>query len=126
VNDRIDVALACGADGVHLRADSVSVAAARTLAPFLVGRSVHTVAEAIAASGADYLIAGTVFPSVSKPSAAVLGVQGLKAIVDATTVPVLAIGGMTAERVPDVLRTGAAGIAAVGLFIDSLKPASLT
>jgi thiamine-phosphate pyrophosphorylase len=132
VNDRLDVALACGADGVHLRADSVPVAAARALAaslprPFLVGRSVHTVAEARAASGADYLIAGTVFPSASKPSAfALLGVQGLKAIVEATTVPVLAIGGITPDRIKEVVLAGAAGIAAIGLFIDSLKPASLT
>lgn len=132
VNDRLDVALACGADGVHLRADSVSIAAARALATsfpraFLVGRSVHTVAEARAASGADYLIAGTVFPSASKPpAAALLGVEGLKAIVEATTVPVLAIGGITPDRIKDVVLAGASGIAAIGLFIDSLKPASLT
>ena len=63
VNDRLDVAVACGADGVHLRADSIGVAAARRLAPpgFVVGRSVHAADEARVASreGADYLIAGT-------------------------------------------------------------------
>jgi len=127
VNDRMDVALVSGADGVHLRGDSVSVAAARRLLPppFLVGRSVHTVQEATAASGADYLIAGTVFASPSKPGAAeLLGVDGLRAIVRATAVPVLAIGGITPDRIADVLAAGAAGIAAVGLFIDSLKTAS--
>ena len=130
VNDRIDVALSSGADGVHLRGDSVSVAAARRLLPppFLVGRSVHTVQEASAASGADYLIAGSVFPSASKstgPGAAeLLGVDGLRAIVRATAVPVLAIGGITLDRIAEVLAAGAAGIAAIGLFIDSLKPAS--
>lgn len=129
VNDRIDVALACGADGVHLRADSVSVAEARRLLPppRLVGRSVHSVQEAVAASGADYLIAGTVFPSASKstrPSAELLGIEGLRAIVSATEVPVLAIGGITPDRIERVLAAGAAGIAAIGLFIDSLKTAS--
>jgi len=112
---------------VHLRGDSVSVAAARRLLPppFLVGRSVHTVQEASAASDADYLIAGTVFPSAAKPGAAeLLGLDGLRAIVSASAVPVLAIGGITPDRIADVLAAGAAGIAAIGLFIDSLKPAS--
>src|SRR5262249_17414429 len=62
VNDRLDVALACGADGVHLRGDSISIAAARRITPprFLVGKSVHSVDEARAAIGADYLVAGSV------------------------------------------------------------------
>ena len=72
VNDRIDVALACGADGVHLRHDSVRAEAVRTIAPagFLVGRSVHGLAEAERAGPVDYLIAGTVFPTPSKRAAA--------------------------------------------------------
>ena len=71
VNDRLDVALACGADGVHLRADSFTVTAARRLVPssFLVGRSVHSASEAPAADGADYIVAGTVFPTASKGGA---------------------------------------------------------
>jgi len=82
VNDRLDVAMACGADGVHLRADSMTPADARRLAParFLVGRSVHNPAEAGAAGGADYLIAGTVFPTSSKPGVSCLGVEGLRSI----------------------------------------------
>ena len=130
VNDRIDIALATHAAGAHLRGDSVSVEAARRLLPppLLVGRSVHTVEEARAAEGADYVIAGTVFPSASKTSSAgsveLLGLDGLRAIVNASPVPVLGIGGITPDRIADVLGTGAAGIAAIGLFIDSLKPAS--
>jgi thiamine-phosphate diphosphorylase len=123
VNDRLDVALACGADGVHLRGDSVPIAAARRLAPppFLVGRSVHSadevVSAAVNAAGADYLIAGTVFPTASKPGVTTwLGLEGLRAVVRATTVPVLAIGGVTLERLVEVASTGAAGIAAIGLF----------
>jgi thiamine-phosphate pyrophosphorylase len=127
VNDRLDVAVACAADGVHLRGDSMPIAAARLLGPrpFLVGRSVHTAAEAKAGGGADYLIAGTVFPSTSKEDGApTIGLEGLKAIVAATSVPVLAIGGVTADRVAEVVAAGAAGVAAISLFIDRLKPAS--
>ncbi|HJZ71700.1 MAG TPA: thiamine phosphate synthase [Vicinamibacterales bacterium] len=119
VNDRLDVALAAGADGVHLRADSMSVADARRLAPagFLVGRSVHGAGEAAAAADADYLIAGTVFPSRSKdPSHRLLGLDGLRAIVSASVAPVLAIGGVTAEHLDAIAAAGAAGIAAIGLF----------
>jgi thiamine-phosphate diphosphorylase len=119
VNDRLDVALAAGADGVHLRGDSIPVAAARRMTPggFLVGRSVHTVADAEHSAGADYLIAGTVFPSASKPDArAWLGLDGLGAIVRATTIPVLGIGGITLDNIEGVAATGAAGVAAVGLF----------
>ena len=83
VSDRVDIALACGADGVHLRGDSIPAAAARRLAPdgFLVGRSVHSRSEALAAADADYLIAGTVFASPSKPGlVTLLGTNGLRAI----------------------------------------------
>jgi thiamine-phosphate pyrophosphorylase len=127
VNDRLDVAMASAADGVHLRGDSIPIEAARRLAPppFLVGRSVHSAAEARAGAGADYLIAGTVFPSTSKGEGApVIGLDGLKAIVAAATVPVLAIGGVTADRVAEVTAAGAAGVAGISLFIDRLKPAS--
>jgi thiamine-phosphate pyrophosphorylase len=122
VNDRLDVALACGADGVHLRSDSIAVAAARRLAPagFLIGRSVHGVDEAAAANGADYLIAGAVFPSESKPPAhARLGIDGLRAVAGAVTAPVLAIGGITIERLEEVAASGVAGVAAIGLFVGS-------
>lgn len=144
VNDRLDVALACGAHGVHLRADSIAASAARTIVPrgFLIGRSVHSVADATeAATGSDYLIAGTVFQTPSKPgSAPLLGIDGLNAIAGTATVPVLAIGGVTAGRLDEIARSGAAGIAGIGLFcsdeglgsitqqarlrFDSLKPGS--
>jgi thiamine-phosphate pyrophosphorylase len=128
VNDRLDVALACRADGVHLRGDSIRTSDARRIAPsgFLVGRSVHTVDEASAAGGADYLIAGTVYPSPSKAqSTTLLGVDGLRAIVRAARAPVLAIGGVTAERFDEIAAAGAAGVAGIGLFLpfDSPKPA---
>ncbi len=123
VNDRIDVALAAHADGVHLRADSIGPAAARRLAPppFLIGRSVHSASEAAAcADHVDYLIAGTVFPTASKPAdTRSLDVSGLAEIVAAARVmPVLAIGGVTLDAIPRIAAAGAAGFAAIGLFVD--------
>jgi thiamine-phosphate pyrophosphorylase len=133
VNDRVDVALACGAGGVHLRSDSIAPAAyaasgfsrapgvSATPDGFLVGRSVHQLGEAVEhAPAVDYLIAGTVFPTVSKPAAGgLLGEGGLSRIADAVQVPILAIGGVTLERVPAIAASGASGIAAIGLFLPS-------
>lgn len=120
VNDRVDVALACGAGGVHLRGDSIPPERARSIAPpgFLIGQSVRGVDEAVrAARHVDYLIAGTVFPTTSKPGLRQhLGVEGLSAIARAARVPVLAIGGVSMDRIEAVAGAGAAGIAAIGLF----------
>jgi thiamine monophosphate synthase len=75
--------------------------------------------EAIDAAGADYLIAGTVWPTSSKPDHhPLLGLEGFASIAAAASVPVLAIGGVTADRVRDVALAGGAGIAAIGLFTD--------
>jgi thiamine-phosphate pyrophosphorylase len=126
VNDRLDVALACRADGVHLRGDSIPPGRARSIAPagFLIGRSVHHEAEAKAvAPDVDYLIAGTVFPTSSKPGLTeCLGVEGLARICRSVSVPVLAIGGMTPDRLADVATAGAAGVAAIGLFATGNRP----
>jgi thiamine-phosphate diphosphorylase len=120
VNDRVDVALACGADGVHLRHDSVPAARVRTIVPpgFLIGRSVHGAVEAAEAGPVDYLIAGTVYPTRSKPTSSTIGLRGLADIVRAATVPVLAIGGLGADGRQAVAATGAAGVAGIGLFVD--------
>jgi thiamine-phosphate diphosphorylase len=121
VNDRVDVAIAAGADGVHLRGDSMPAARVRELAPtpFLIGWSVHGVADLrVDQDPLDYVIAGTVFGSASKPEAtAWLGVGGLAAVVAAARVPVLGIGGITVDRAAEVAGTGAAGIAAIGAFV---------
>jgi thiamine-phosphate diphosphorylase len=120
VNDRLDVALASGAHGVHLRGDSIPPDRARLMAPagFLIGRSVHGVDEAVlAARDVDYMMAGTVFPTTSKPGLRQhLGLAGLAAIVRAVPAPVLAIGGVSMDRMEAVAATGAAGMAAIGLF----------
>lgn len=122
VNDRTDIALAAGAHGVHLRGDSVGAARVREIAPpgFLVGRSVHTVDEAVETDregAVDYLVFGTVFPSASKPAAhAAAGLSELARVCSAVRTPVLAIGGVTPERATGVARAGARGVAAIGLF----------
>jgi thiamine-phosphate diphosphorylase len=122
VSDRIDVALAAGADGVHLPRNAVRPAWVRRVVPagFLIGSSVHSVSEAREAHGADYLVAGTVWASASKPSShPLIGVAGLEAIVHAVDVPVLAIGGATVSRAGEVAAAGGAGIAAIGLFVGA-------
>jgi thiamine-phosphate diphosphorylase len=126
VNDRVDIALAAGAGGVHLRADSPPAGVVRAIVPagFLIGRSVHSKAEAIeaAGTGVDYLILGTIFPTTSKPAGGVtLGVEALARAARSTDVPILAIGGITADNVGKVAAAGAAGFAAIGLFAD-LRP----
>ena len=122
VNDRADVALAAGAAGVHLRSDSIPARRVREMAGegFLVGRSVHDEDEAAAVDaegGCDYLIFGTVFPSSSKPAGhQAAGLPALDRVCARVSAPVLAIGGVSIARAPDVARAGAAGIAAIQLF----------
>jgi thiamine-phosphate diphosphorylase len=121
VNERFDVALAAGAHGVHLRAGSMAAARVRAAAPpgFLIGRSVHAPEEAAgadSAGGLDYLIFGTVFASASKPGRAPAGLAALAAAVSAARVPVLAVGGVTPDKLREVAATGAAGFAAIGMF----------
>jgi thiamine-phosphate diphosphorylase len=127
VNDRVDVALAAGADGVHLRADAMRASRVRPMTPagFLIGRSIHSADEARDAEedgGVDYLIFGTVFPSAGKPADhPVAGLAALADVCSTTRVPVLAIGGITASRVSEVAAAGAAGIAAIGMFVDAAR-----
>ena len=122
VNDRVDVAIVAGAAGVHLRADSPPASRVRAIVPkgFVIGRSVHTRAEvdaAIADGGADYLLFGTVFPSAGKPQGhPVAGLDALREVCAATTLPVIAIGGMTEARAAAAVGAGAAGVAAVEFF----------
>jgi thiamine-phosphate diphosphorylase len=123
VNERLDVALASGAHGVHLRGDSMPASRARALAPigFLIGRSVHSNTEAVAAcadGGVDYLLFGAVFTTASKPGQAPAGLKALANVVQATPVPVLAVGGISSDTAPQLAGTGCAGFAAIGWFAD--------
>jgi len=124
VNDRIDVALAAGADGVHLGGGSVPVEAARVLlgAAALIGVSTHAPGEAPA--GADFAFFGPVWETPSKS-----GAQGealLARAVAAAAVPVLAIGGVTAERVAAVRAAGAAGVAVIRAILAAPDPGAAT
>lgn len=123
VNDRVDVALATDADGVQLGVEDMPIRIVRErLAPHLiVGASVHSVEEALRAQreGAHFLGAGSVYPTSTKPGAKVIGLEGLREIVMSVGLPVVAIGGITAERVPEVIEAGAVGVAVVSAVMGS-------
>lgn len=122
VNDRADIAAECGADGVHVGPDDVSIPSARKIvgAGRIVGASAGTIEEAQRAQalGADYLGVGSVFATSTKPDAGEpLGVARLGEIVRAVTIPVVAIGGITADNAAEVVRAGAAGIAVIAAVV---------
>lgn len=120
VNDRADVALACGATGVHVGADDVPVAALRHMVPpgFVIGASVRA-----DTSGADYIGIGPVFGTTSKPDApAAIGIDGFLALRARSTAPAVAIGGVTADNAGALRRAGADGVAAIGAIFGADDP----
>jgi len=131
VNDRVDVALAVGADGVHLGPDDLPVAEVRRFVPegFLIGYSTDDPGRALAAvrEGADYLGCGTVWSTRSKEDAgSAIGPEGLARVARAVPVPVpvVGIGGITPERAPLLRDTGAAGVAVIGAVMGAADPAA--
>jgi len=122
VDDRLDVALATGADGVQLGPEDLLVRAAKEVAPnLLVGASVYSVEEALRAQeeGADFLGAGSVFPTPSKAGVRVIGLEGLRQIVLASRIPVVAIGGITAVNAHLAIEAGACGVAAISAIMGA-------
>ena len=123
VNDRADVAAAVGAAGVHLPRRGLEPADARGIvgADAWVGASVSSSEEAAAAvrDGADYLVAGSVFATDSHPGAEPIGLARLSEIASAVDVPVIAIGGITADRVDSVRDAGAWGVAVIRAVWDA-------
>lgn len=124
LNDRVDLALAANADGVHLGASDLPVATARALAPSLVIGATcrsHAAAVAAARAGADYAGVGPVYPTVSKPGLPTpLGLSGLARV--AGPLPMVAIAGIDAARVPAVLGAGAYGVAVLGAVTRAEDP----
>ncbi len=130
VNDRVDVALSLKADGVQLPEDGIPVAEARRIVGpnMLIGRSVHSVSGAVEAQsdGADFLIAGTIFPTTSHPDSPAQGTDFLRAVCLEVSVPVLAIGGVTIQNVGDVMEAGCSGAAVISAISEAEDPAAAT
>jgi thiamine-phosphate pyrophosphorylase len=124
VNDRADIALAAGADGVHLTARSLDPLVVRNISPrgFLIGVSTHSLEEARAASArdADFAVFGPVFDTPSKRAyGAPLGLAALREATHAVApFPLLALGGITRANIPQAVAAGARGVAAIRLFAD--------
>lgn len=120
VNDRADVAIASGCDGVHLRGNGPPVGRARGLAPnaeWVVGRSIHSAEEVREHAAADYLVFGSVFDSGPKAGAGVEALRAAAAAAREVDVPLIAIGGITIERAGALAAAGARGVAAIRLFL---------
>lgn len=132
VNDRVDVALAVGADGAHIGDDDLPLSAARAIAPagFLLGRSVDSPEEAAAAArgGADYLGVGPVFSTGSKlDTGPVVGLPGVEAVrIAAGDTPVVGIGGIDAGNAGAVATAGADGVAVIGAVMRAGDPRAAT
>ena len=128
VNDRLDMAIAAGAHGVHLGGQSAPPEAVRRHVDknFLVGVSCHSMQEALKAEagGADYILLGPIFDTPSKrPYGPPLGLNKLSEIAKRIRIPVLALGGITVARVRPCLDAGATGIAGIRLFQEGPSPA---
>lgn len=130
VNDRFDVALAAGADGVHLGDDDLPVSAVRRVVPrdFIIGRSADTEVDARRAEsdGADYLGVGSVFGTLTKTDVIgeVIGTERLARVAASVSLPVVGIGGVTMANAGLIARTGAAGMAVVSAVMAAPDPAA--
>jgi thiamine-phosphate pyrophosphorylase len=128
VHGEAETARAAGADGVHLAAGGDATAARAALGPdALIGLSIHNAAELRQAAFAapDYVIAGPMFETASKPGyGPTLGMAGLAELAELSRVPVIAIGGISAANAPDALRAGASGVAVMGGLMQAGDAAS--
>ena len=131
INDRVDLVLALGADGVHLRSDSMPIRAARrVLGPHpLIGTSVHNVAEVLnaEADGADFAVLGPVYDTPSKRAYGdPIGLRPLEEASQQSHIPVFAIGGISLPRVQEVSRVGARGVAIISAILEATDVESTT
>jgi len=130
VNDHLDIALAADADGLHVGQEDLPVQVARKLLPLdkILGCSVTTPAEALAAEteGADYLGVGAIYPTASKEDVSVVGLQRLREVREAATLPLVALGGIAHENVSAVIAAGADSVAVIGAVLQAEDIASAT
>jgi len=126
INDYLDLALAADADGLHVGQEDLPVSTARKLLPIdkIVGCSVTTVAQAVAAaaSGADYVAVGSMYPTPSKEKAIVVGLERLREIRQAVGLPLVAIGGITKDNAAAVIAAGADSVAVIGAILGAESP----
>ena len=126
INERVDVAPLANADGVHLGEHALSLPDARSLVgnKMLIGRSVHDYDGAIEAQrqGADYLIAGSVFPTCSHPDQSPQGLRFIEDLAPSLHIPYLAIGGINPQNAPAVIRARASGVAVISTILASPQP----
>jgi len=127
VNDRVDVALACGAAGAHLGASDLPIADARRIVPphFILGASIARAEDLENARLADYVGIGPVYPTISKADAGeALGEAAFAELARGAARPAVAIGGVTAERLPALRQVGAAGVAVISAIFGAPDPAA--
>ena len=125
VNDRVDVALACGAAGAHLKGGAVSPELIRRIAPlgFVITVACHSEEDVRRAVGADFVLVSPVFSPISKlDTRERLGLAGLGRIAHVSPVPVLALGGITETNARSCLEVGAIGVAGISLWLTSVGP----
>ncbi len=126
INDRMDIALAVNADGIHLGEEDLPLKYARKIAPHLIiGYSADSVLDAQQAEkdGADYLGVGSVFPTTTKVDAGpAIGIQRLEEIKKAVSIPVVAIGGINLANLPEVIQAGVDGVAVVSAIVADASP----
>jgi thiamine-phosphate pyrophosphorylase len=128
VNDRVDLALAVDADGVHLGQDDLPPAAARPLLKpgMILGLSTHSVeqAKAAQAAGADYIAVGSMFPTATKPEFQLVGPALARQVRPVVQVPLIGIGGITPDNVGDVIAAGVDGVAVISAVCAAPDPAA--
>lgn len=126
INDRVDVAILAGADGVQLGETALDVADVRSLVgpDMLVGRSVHSEVGAVDAEcqGADFLVLGTVFETASHPDGQIGGLALVREVTEAVGIPVLGIGGISADNASGVIGAGASGVAVITAITMAENP----
>ena len=126
VNDHLDLALATDADGLHLGQSDLPIKVARQLLPIgkILGRSTTTVSEAITAEseGADYIAVGSIYPTSSKETAVVVGLDRLRQIRQAVSLPLVAIGGITKDNAAEVMAAGANSVAIINAILQAEAP----